>query len=308
MRRMLLTAAFTLTASATGQAALPDGVQHQRDVIYGRKAGLAMTLDVLRPAKPNGAGLVLIVSAGFTSSPDMIVTDFADEPVRRGYTVFLVVHGSQPQFTVPEIVEDVHRAVRFVRHKSADYGVDPKRLAAGGASAGGLMALLQGTAGRAGDSKSEDPVEREPSGVSAVACFFPPTDYLNYGAKGQELTDITVHPPEFRAAYDYREFDTRTGLFARVTDKDRVRAIQKAHSPIYHVTARSAPTLIFHGDKDELVPVQQSEVFVARLKESGVPAKLVVKKGAGHGWLTMRSDTRPMTDWLDQHLPAAGKE
>ena len=50
------------------------------------------------------------------------------------------------------------------------------------------------------------------------------------------------------------------------------------------VSADDAPTLIVHGDKDKLVPIQQAEVMVARLKKAGVAAELVVKKGGGHGW------------------------
>src|SRR5437588_11056477 len=77
--------------------------QRLRDVIYGRRAGLALTLDVFRPTKPNGAAVVMIVSGGFRSGPERIAPPFGDELLKRGYTVFAVVHGSQPKFTVPEI-------------------------------------------------------------------------------------------------------------------------------------------------------------------------------------------------------------
>src|SRR5260370_39989106 len=99
-----------------------------RDVIYGRRAGLALTMDVFRPAKPNGAAVVMIVSGGFVSAPEKIAPPFAEELLKRGYTVFAVVHGSQPKFTVPEIREDVRRAGRFIRHSAKDYGIDPGRI------------------------------------------------------------------------------------------------------------------------------------------------------------------------------------
>jgi dipeptidyl aminopeptidase/acylaminoacyl peptidase len=73
-------------------------------------------------------------------------------------------------------------------------------------------------------------------------------------------------------------------------------------SPITHVTAESAPTLIFHGDADKLVPIQQAEVFIAKLREAGVEAKLVVKKGAAHGWADVVKDFAVMADWFDTHL------
>src|SRR5258707_12056419 len=107
-----------------------------------------------------------------------------------------------------------------------------------------------------------------------------------------------IHPAAFRAAYDYHEFDPKQALFVRVTDKEKLRAIKRDVSPIYHVTAGSAPTLILHGDKDELVPLQQSELILAKFKECQVPAKLIVKKGAGHGWLTILLDMPTLVDWF----------
>jgi dipeptidyl aminopeptidase/acylaminoacyl peptidase len=68
------------------------------------------------------------------------------------------------------------------------------------------------------------------------------------------------------------------------------------------VSKDSAPALIYHGDADKLVPIQQAEVFIARLKECGVPAKLVVKKGAAHGWRDLDKDIPPLADWFDKHL------
>ena len=60
--------------------------------------------------------------------------------------------------------------------------------------------------------------------------------------------------------------------------------------------------LIIHGDKDVLVPIQQAESMVARLKEEGVPAELVVKKGAGHGWPNLEKDVVTIADWFDKYL------
>ena len=68
------------------------------------------------------------------------------------------------------------------------------------------------------------------------------------------------------------------------------------------------PTLIIHGDRDELVPLQQSELIVEKLKKAGVDVKLVVKKGAGHGWLTLGQDASAFIDWFDDHLAAPKKQ
>src|SRR5258705_4852946 len=73
------------------------------DVIYGRKFGTALTLDVFQPDKPNGCGIVFMVSGGFFSSHEAINAGSYRPFLERGYTVFAVVHGSQPKFTISEI-------------------------------------------------------------------------------------------------------------------------------------------------------------------------------------------------------------
>ena len=275
----------------------------QEDVIYGRKFGTALTMDVFRPStNANGAGIVLVVSGGFFSSHEAINATFIKPLTDRGYTVFAVVHGSQPRFTVTEIVSDMNRAVRFIRHHAKDYAIDPNRIGVMGASAGGHLSLMLGTRGDKGDPNAKDLVDRESSRVQAVACFFPPTDFLNFGTAGKEMIHATDHGKPFRPAFDYREIDPETNLWVTVTDEKRLREIARENSPITHVSPDDPPTLIHHGDRDTLVPLQQSEVFVAKLKEAGVPNKLVVKEGAGHGWLGIPKDIEAFADWFDEHL------
>jgi acetyl esterase/lipase len=103
------------------------------DVIYGRKFGTALTLDVLQPAKPNGASVIFMVSGGWFSSHESINPGLVKPFLDRGYTVFAVVHGSQPKFIVTEITQDIHRAVRFIRHNAAHYNVDPNKFGIAGA-------------------------------------------------------------------------------------------------------------------------------------------------------------------------------
>jgi len=103
--------------------------------------------------------------------------------LRRGYVVFMVVTSSQPKFTLPEIVADVHRAVRFIRyHGREHFGIDPDRIGVTGASAGGTLAIYQGAAGRRENptpATADDPVERASNRVRAVACFCPPAFLSN---------------------------------------------------------------------------------------------------------------------------------
>jgi len=272
-----------------------------RDVIYGRKFGLALTMDVFTPKKANGKGLIWVVSGGWFSGPQAITPLFAAPFLKRGYTVFAVVHGSQPKFTIIEILDDMNRAVRFLRGNAERFKIDPEQLGVYGASAGGHLSLMVGTAGTRGDPKALDPIDRLSSRVRAVACFFPPTDFLNYGSKGKELIDRALRPP-FTAAVDYHEYDRKTARYVPIKDPRRLREIARQVSPIYHVTADSGATLLIHGDKDELVPLQQSESMLAKLKEGGVPAELIVRKDAGHGWPTLLADLEKCADWFDKYL------
>jgi dipeptidyl aminopeptidase/acylaminoacyl peptidase len=61
-----------------------------------------------------------------------------------------------------------------------------------------------------------------------------------------------------------------------------------------------------HGDKDALVPLQQSETMVEKLKAAGVPAELIVKKGGDHGWGGILSDVDKFADWFDRYIGKQG--
>jgi acetyl esterase/lipase len=273
----------------------------KEDVIYGRKHGMALTMDVFTPKKANGAAVVWAVSGGWFSSHDWIHPGAVDELLKRGYTVFAVCHGSQPRFTIPEAVEDMSRAVRFIRYHAKDYHISPHRIGIYGGSAGGHLSLMQGTTSNDGDPKAKDPVDRVSSRVQAVACFFPPTDFLNYGEKAKEaLGRGTLQG--FKAPFDFVELDKKTRAYELIADGEKRREIGRQISPVTHVTKESAPTLIIHGDEDKLVPIQQAEVMIARLKQAGVPAKLVVKPGEKHGWKGMDKDMRTFADWFDRYL------
>jgi acetyl esterase/lipase len=279
----------------------------KEDVIYGRKFGVALTMDVFTPKQPNGLGVILVVSGGWFSAHEAIPMPFVTPLTTRGYTVFAVVHGSQPKFTIPEILGDMHRAVRFIRHHASDYKIDPDWLGIYGASAGGHLSLMQGTAGNSGNDKSSDPVERTSSRVQAVACFFPPTDFLNYGKPGEVALGRGVLKG-FRAPFDFHELDRSANTFIPVSDEDKLLEIGKQISPIYQVSADDPPAMIIHGDADVLVPIQQAESFIDKLKEVGVPAELVVKKGAAHGWPDLPRDISAMAGWFDKHLVKRPRE
>lgn len=306
MRFRIACALLVLANSLAGARAEEPAFTRTEDVIYGRKPGLALTMDVFVPAEPNGAAVVMVASGGWFSFHEMINVDYCRDLLARGYTVFAVVHGSQPKYTIPEIVGDMHRALRYIRHHAADYKIDRERIGIVGGSAGGHLSLMMGLAGTAGDAAAKDPVDRESSRVQAVACWFPPTDFLNYGKPGESGMGVGILK-DYRAAFDFQVFDEAAHEFVPITDEAKVREIGEQISPIMHVTADDPPTLIIHGDADTLVPIQQAQILVEKLKSVGVPAELVVKPGAGHGWPELTADVATFADWFDEHLPAAKK-
>ncbi len=304
----LLALAWTLPLAQPVRADDEPSYTRQEDVIYGRKFGTALTMDVFTPKQDaRGVGLILVVSGGWFSAHEAIAVPLIEPLVERGYTVFAVVHGSQPKFTIPEILQDMNRAVRFIRHHAEDYGIDPDRIGIYGGSAGGHLSLMQGVAGDAGNPKAKDPIERTSSRVQAVACFFPPTDFLNYGKTGENALGRGILE-NFKAPFDFHELDPRQHKFVPITEEERVLEIGRDISPVNHVSPDDPPTLIVHGDADKLVPIQQAELIVEKLKEAGVEAKLVVKPGAGHGWADLPKDVETFADWFDDHLKAPDED
>ena len=259
-------------------------------IVFGHRAGEDLTLEVVMPSRPNGLGVVLMVSGGWKSATNSFRPWMVAPLLRRGYTVFPVCHVSQPQSTVMEIVEDVSRGVRFVRHHAAKYGVDPDRLGVTGGSAGGHLSLMLATRGGPGPANAPDPVDRASSAVQAVAIFYPVTDLLNLGDSTENLHDGGP-PKSFVKAFGPNS--TNLAVWA-VTGREM--------SPLYYVTSNLPPTLIYHGDADTLVPLDQSQRFETRARELGRPIELAVHPGGNHGWLTMLWDIRHFADWFDQHL------
>lgn len=274
-------------------------VRRSEDVIYGRKFGMALTMDVFQPAKPNKCGILFLVNGGWLSSkatPLMVTIqpDYYQPLLDRGYTVFAVVTSSQPAFTIPDIIGDVQRAVRFVRHNAARFEVRPDRLGVTGSSSGGQLTLMIATQGSAGNPDATDPVERESSAVQAAACFFPPTDFLNYGCPGCDAVGLGQMKP-LEAAFGPRS-QTESGR----------RSLGKEISPIYFVTSNLPPTLIIHGDADEVVPIQQAESFVERARSAGAKhIQLIVRQGKRHGWgefWKSTDDIQEFVNWFDRFL------
>ena len=283
----------------------PFAAQPQSDVIYGYKFGMALVMDVLTPAKPNGAGVIEVMSGGMNSDP-VRYRSWLDKPHARallasGYTVFAVYHSSQPKYTIPEIEEDLLRAVRFIRHSAARFRIHPERLGIIGFSSGGHLALFTGMAGKAGSTDAPDPVDREPSRVRAVVAYFGGGDFLNFGGEGISVEQAPLGSGR-RGPFDYHEWSAERGRFERIGDDVHYGKVLLEISPATHVTPDDPPTLLIHGDMDKTVPIQQSRLMLSLLEKAGVPAKLEVKAGLAHGWQPDAAELALVTGWFDRYL------
>ena len=263
------------------------------DVVYGHKLGMALTLDVVKPvAGANGAGVLFMVSGGWVSTwmpPENAVAGDLGKALGftqlldRGFTLFIVRHGSSPRFKVPECVEDVRRAARFVHHHAGDWAVDPARLGVFGASAGGHLSLMLGTTGDDGRAGGKDAVDKAGNRMAAVVAIFPASELKTF-----------LESEEYRRNFPALQFDA---------------ADWKPVSPIEFVTPDDAPTLLLHGEKDTLVPDKHSREMLAALQKSKVPAELILFPEAGHGFSGADRDRviAATVDWFVKHL-ASPKE
>ena len=282
--------------------------KREENVIYGHKFGTALVMDVFTPKKDaKGLGVIMVVSGAWVSGRPGINPDLVEPLTDRGYTVFTVLHGSTPKYTIPENLEDLTRSVRFIRYHAKDYGVDPDRLGVTGMSAGGHLSLLLGTTGTAGDKAAIDPVDRVSSRVQSVACFFPPTDFFNFGKKGENALG-RGRLSNFRAPFDFHEWDASKNEYVRIKDEKKIDKIGRSICPVDQVTRDAAPTLIMHGDADPLIPLQQSELMIETLKNKGVDCKLLVKHGGVHGWPGLTKDMSMFADWFDRTIGKKSEE
>ena len=265
--------------------------QRIQDVIYLKSGGCAYTMDVFKPAKPNGAGVIWMVSGGWFSKHEDINLLLANAFTNAGFTLFQVVHGSQPKYQIPEILVQIKRAVRFVHAKAADYGVDPNRLGISGGSAGGHLSLMMAGTGDDGLANAKDDIDRASSRLKAVGVFFPPTDFENFGGTGSmpyTAPQMQVFLPAFGVTKD--------------TPIEKLKALSHALSPIYTINPKFPPALLIHGDKDMLVPIQQSKIFDEALAKAGIDHQFVTIPGGGHDATTVIRGISKLIAWYTEKL------
>ena len=278
----------------------------QSELIYGRKDGMALTMFLQVPAKPNGKGIIVVESGNWKSSYERALRFLQETTTytNSGYTVFTVLPGSQPRYTIPDEIADLKRAVRFIRYNAKNYGIDPYHIGITGFSSGGHLSLAVATSDDTIDSASSDPVDRVSSRVQAAAVFYPPTDFLNFGKQNASPSTnrMALILTGVYAAFDFKGWNDTTRSYVTITDDAKKLEIARQISPIYFVSPDDPPIMIIHGDADVVVPLQQSESIIKKLEAASVPNELIIKKGGGHGWKNNDAEEKNVVEWFDKYL------
>lgn len=263
-----------LLASGSPAAAQADTVR--RNIAYGSYSGLSLLMDIHVPAKPTGRALLYIPGSGFQAPLGMEPFGIKDSPqvaatlapfLARGFTVFAINHRAAPRFTHPAPLEDTRRAARFIRANAASFAVSPDWLGVAGGSSGGNLALMLATARDEASGAGETPVPQ------CVAAFMAPTDLLPLGQDGIAVALATQH----------------VGVVAPFPDEEKDPdaaerlAAYRAASPLFQLDAQDRSRfLLLHGDRDRLVPPDQSQRFADRARELGLSADIRIMPGVGH--------------------------
>ena len=284
-------AAACLAAAASLYGA---GARVESNVVYGMYSGLALLMDVHHPEHPKGLGVVFISGSGWhaplaVNAPQLktgsAVETYADALTKAGYTVFAVNHRAAPRFHFPAPVEDVQRAVRFIRYHARDYGIDPARIGAAGGSSGGHLVEMLGVLDGKGNDSDPDPVNRVSAKVQCVVARAAPADMAQMA---RTTTGAVI------------------GSFMGGLPESDPKAYLEA-SPVRHVSPDDAPVLLLHGDRDQTVPFEQALLMQKALEKAGVKNKLLVIPGGAHGPTFGNPKNPPdylgeMVHWFDSHL------
>lgn len=252
------------------------GARAFKDVVYDTVDGTDLLLDLYLPEADDGDGLPLVIwihGGGWQSGSRRGVAGKAGPLLERGFAVASIEYRLTGEARFPAQIRDCLAAVRFLRANAAEYGLDPDRFGVWGASAGGHLAALIGTA--AGfEEWNQGPYADVSARVQAVCVWFGPTDLVNLQAQ--------MGPGP---AADHESADSPEGrLVGGPLTEEPYRAAALEASPIRHVDTGAPPFLIMHGDRDRQIPLEQSAGLHRALFEHGVESTFETVPGAGHGF------------------------
>ena len=227
------------------------------DAIYCTPDNSPQTMDVYFPEAGGPWPVLVYVHGGAWMHGDKAEAGmFARLMNPQGYLVVSVNYRLYPSAQFPAMIQDVKCAIRSLRANAAQYNLDPNRIGAVGVSAGGhLVALLGTTDTNAGWDVGE---------------------YLDQSSRVQAVIALAG---VMDLSQNFPNADIEAMKRVGFGEYNVVEA-----SPISHVTPDTPPFLLIHGDRDELVPVEQSQLMYNQLIQNNVPAQLIVIQNGRHSF------------------------
>lgn len=249
---------------------------------------IKLLLDVYEPSGFSGKrpGLLLIHGGGWAFGDKADQAVVAKQIAEKGYVVYSVNYRLAPKFHYPAQIDDVQRAVRWVRIHSADYSLDPDRLAAMGDSAGGYLAAMLGTLETR--DNSDTTLSGMSSRVQCVVDLYGPVDFT---------------APASSVKFSSLAAGLLEGFFGK--KRDDAMELYREGSPMMHIDKKCVPFVIMHGDADPLVPLDQSQRFNDALIKAGIESSLIVMEKDGHGFHVAANKEKMLKealDFLNRHL------
>lgn len=257
--------------------------ERSSDQAYNDRALLNVAqprLAVFRPLRPNGAALLITPGGGYS----WVVIDkegyelgplFAEQ----GITCFVLFYRLPHQGWAagPDVaLSDAQRAMRLIRARAGDYGIDPGRVSAMGFSAGGHLCADLATRF---DAKTYDPVDR--------------ADRLS----ARPFIAAPIYPV-ISMAKPFAHPGSRKNLVGEDASLER----EAAHSPDRNVPANAPPCFLVHAEDDDAVPVENSLMFRAALRAKGIPVETHLFTHGGHGFGIRRAMGKPAARWPELFL------
>jgi len=271
---------LVLSCSKDEENLSPDKYTIKKDIAYG--AHPQQKIDLYLPAGRSQEAtrtLILIHGGGWTSGDKWEMDVFIDTSLMRkgNYAIVNMNYrlANETQFKHPYQMEDIRKVILFLRDHAADYHIHPGRFALAGASAGGHLALLY------------DYGYDQEDYVKAVISCAGPTNFA--------VPEILQDTSQYLSVYGY----------LGKTHWENLDLWYEA-SPYHRAGSNSAPTAIFMGEADHIVPLAQGQMMKARLDSLGVPVMYTQYAGAGHGWWPggpYFPDTQyKILHWLEEYL------
>lgn len=246
---------------AAGRRPLPRGVKLVADLAYVEGGDAQNRLDLYLPEEVKSPLPVVVWIHGGGWQMGSKEGCPAVPMVLKGFAVASINYRLSSKAAFPAQIEDCKAAIRWLRSNAEKYHLDADHIGVWGESAGGHLAALLGTGGEVQAWNGSCGPAEQSSRVQAVCDWYGPAD--------------------FNAAAEKYDVPAVKQLLGNPTADLKEKAA--AASPVTYVSPSSAPFLIFHGDKDEIVPVEQSQLLADALTKAGVAASLEIVKGGGHG-------------------------